>query len=175
MIRMAMDIKEIKTKRWFQHFSGRWSLLSCCYFGEAYTKRIGEYLGTSPKYSITIVREGKSDYYMVTDDMDRFGKELAKKVNKDKNHIEKWCRDLRKRTDEIKKVMDGFKGRPTEGYYNRFVDALHSYAAPHAAVKKVIDYLTEEQLKKYAKMLEEAIRKYPDHWLWFHRRFKHLN
>jgi len=42
---------------------------------------------------------------------------------------------------------------------------------------KYKDY-TEENIRaltqEHAAMLEEAIRKHPDHWLWFHRRFKHV-
>lgn len=42
---------------------------------------------------------------------------------------------------------------------------------------KYKDY-TEENIRaltqEHTGMLEEAIRKNPDHWLWFHRRFKHV-
>jgi KDO2-lipid IV(A) lauroyltransferase len=63
------------------------------------------------------------------------------------------------------------------GYPLRQKDNTYKVCLKEIDMGKYKEY-SEENIKKltqeHTKLLEEAIRKNPDHWLWFHRRFKHV-
>ena len=61
-------------------------------------------------------------------------------------------------------VVFAFIHKPRRGYY----EAIFS------PVVEMTSSMTEQQLtQKFVVYLEEVIKKYPDMWLWSHRRWKH--
>lgn len=63
------------------------------------------------------------------------------------------------------------------GYPLRQKDNTYILHLEEIDMSKYKEY-SEENIKQltqeHTKLLEDAIRKNPDHWLWFHRRFKHV-
>lgn len=151
-----MRTGDIKDREWIVQWSGGWSLLSSSYFGYEYTETIAHYLGASIPHAVLVSHNGFSTCYYAREELDAFGESLAKKVEADRTVATKWCADLKKRTDKITAVMDRVKqGNVSEGGFEEFVDALDYYVPPHAAVKRVVDYLP-------AGMLQELLPAFTD-------------
>jgi Kdo2-lipid IVA lauroyltransferase/acyltransferase len=66
-------------------------------------------------------------------------------------------------------VIFGISARRSDGTYDIIIRDID--------ISKYKDY-TEENIKKFtqehADILTDFIKTYPDHWLWFHKRFKHV-
>ena len=142
---------------WVLHWAGKWSLLSCSYFGEQYTKTVKEFLGVCLDSTIFISKKGFSVAYFKKVDVTRFGKALATQIIADEKKVGVWCTALKKETDNVISAIEACKGRDISfEMYNKVWEALQSYSAPHIGVKKVVDYLPPELLEKHLPQLSEA-------------------
>lgn len=152
-----MNQKEIARNEWVKHWQGNWSLLSCSYFGEQYTKSVSSLLGTSVNRAVLVLRDGFSACYFPKSDLDVFGKALASSVMEDPKIAASWCRDLKKQTDRFLSTVQKYRNQElNQEQYEEFWDALYSYVSPHIAVKKVVDYLPPEVLEDLLPKLQDA-------------------
>jgi KDO2-lipid IV(A) lauroyltransferase len=63
-----------------------------------------------------------------------------------------------------------FPVRQADGTYRVYVEEIPT--------RDLVGYTEEnviEMTKRHTKLTEEFIRKYPDHWLWMHKRWKHVS
>lgn len=147
----------MKTQDWVKHWHGSWSLLSCSFFGQQYTKTLSDFLGVSLRSSVLLVKEGFSSCFFPEKQLTEFSQVLAENVVKDKLLVTLWCEELKKRTDYITSVIQRHKGKfPVKDDFDDFKKALYDYASPHIAIKKVVDALPKSLLHELLPQLEEA-------------------
>ena len=72
---------------WIKLWEGKWSLLSCLYFGYLYTKRLEEILGCHLENYFVSCRKGHSAGYAPKEEVAVFGKKLAVKVAENEKMI----------------------------------------------------------------------------------------
>ncbi len=148
------------SEKWIQHWHGKWSLYSCSHFGEQYTRTVSPYLGTCVRRAVLVFRNGFSACYFPEQDVDAFGRFLAKAAQKDSSLFSRWAGDLRRETDAVLSITA--RKKPL---YPDDMDALwrclDRYAGAHLAVKKVVDYLPPAVLNAHLPVLEAA-RKYSE-------------
>lgn len=158
MIKMNKTmIKRLEKRDFIKHWAGKWSLLSCSYFGQYYTKDAKEVAGTSLKVSVIIIKKQYSTCYFDKHELLLFGESLATAAKKNKRKISSWCNNLKKETDNILSLMKNLsKKQVTKSDFAKFEMALKRYTCVHMAVKKIVDYLAEDLLKDQLPLLEEA-------------------
>ena len=66
-------------------------------------------------------------------------------------------------------VQFGFLIRKDDGNYR-----LHLHEIEYSDLKDVSEAAAAELTQRHVNALEEFIRRYPENWLWFHKRFKHV-
>ena len=148
-MQQLISTHEIAKKEWLKHWAGSWSILSSTYFGHQYTQTISKELGTSLQHAVFVSRKNYTTCFLETNELAKFGKELAQKIVKDEKTALGWCDSFKKQTDNITGVISKLSGRTTsQKEYSLFVKAMYQYVPPHIAVKKVVDYLHPETLSK---------------------------
>lgn len=152
-----MDAHKIQGLEWIKHWAGGWSLLSCSYFGHQYTLTIEKDLKTRLESAAFVSRRGYSVCFLAKEEVDDFGDKLAEQAVKNGGKAREWCDLLKKRTDEITKVMKKLEGKSlSENQFQEFLDAFYAYVSPHIAVKKVVDYLPPKLLGQNLPQFTEA-------------------
>jgi len=140
-----------------QHWAGPWSLLSCSYFGTYYTHTVAELLETRIPHCIITTRKGHSACYFPQKEMDAFGADLRAQIFEQPSIVARWAHELKKESDAIRTTLKKLERKPVDApSMATFEAALRNYTAPHLAVKKVVDYLSSDALKKALPALEEA-------------------
>lgn len=66
-------------------------------------------------------------------------------------------------------MVMGFIMRKEDGRYEVFTEEI-----PTEDLSEPVDANILELTRRHTRLLESYIRQYPDHWLWMHRRWKHL-
>ena len=140
---------------WVKQWEGHWSLLSCTYFGHQYTKTIETKLGTCIPRSVFVSRKGHSTCFFPKEELRVFGEALAKRVMDDEHVAKKWCIEVKKQADFMKKRTEA-KSEISSRDFHEFVSTLYDYVIPHAAVKRVVDYLPPRELETLLPLLQEA-------------------
>lgn len=152
-----MNTEEFKYDDWVKIWEGKWSLLTCTYFGVYYTKDVR--FGTRPVFSKCIIfaSNGRSYCYIRQEDRDILGTFLSKQVQRDATVVSNYCKDLKTESIHFIKFMDiNIVSEPTVELYNEFWERLRVYYQPHIAVKYVVDYLDTRVLKKFLPQLQKA-------------------
>jgi KDO2-lipid IV(A) lauroyltransferase len=65
-------------------------------------------------------------------------------------------------------MLFGFLVRQPDGRYEVHIEDISTEGLPGNTEEAVV-----ELTRRHTALLEQYIRKYPDHWLWMHRRWKH--
>jgi len=143
---------------WSAHWSGGWCLLSCSYFGDQYTRSIGDVLGAKLHTAVFVSRNGRSTCYLRRDELEEFGGYLAKKVVENEGVALEWCTALKRQTDRLAQITSdlGKKEEITQKEFGEFLSAFYDYVGPHIAVKKVVDYLPQAELERLLPKFTEA-------------------
>jgi KDO2-lipid IV(A) lauroyltransferase len=66
-------------------------------------------------------------------------------------------------------ILMGFLIRQNDGSYRCIIEEI-DFSDIHGKDNAAVEQLTQ----RHTKCLEQYIRKYPDHWLWMHRRWKNI-
>ena len=66
-------------------------------------------------------------------------------------------------------LIMGFMLRQPDGTYEIVFEDI-----PHEDIMEYNDEHVQELTRRHTALLERSIRNRPDHWLWMHRRWKHL-
>ncbi len=82
---------------------------------------------------------------------------MADKVVKNKNFGPELCNDLKEKTDIIINIMERLKGKDlTTDKFKEFLKAFYDYVSPHIAIKKLVDFLPADILKKLLPQFSDA-------------------
>ncbi|MDP3740974.1 MAG: hypothetical protein Q8R08_01445 [bacterium] len=71
-----LKLSKFTKAQWVKNWSGNWSVLSCSYFGEQYTKSVARYTGTSFRHALFIFHGEHNFSYYDSKDLARLGKQL---------------------------------------------------------------------------------------------------
>src|SRR3989338_3272801 len=154
---MISKFEAYQKRNWTKIFSGYWSILTCSYLGLEHSKIIKETLGFGLDTVIVIIRKGWSSCYYDKSELETFGNQLAKHVKKNPEIVDSWCAQVKKNTDNLKKVMNQSQGKNISlSEFKSFLTLLHGYVPPYVSVKQIANFLSKEKLQKILPVLDES-------------------
>jgi phosphoenolpyruvate synthase/pyruvate phosphate dikinase len=137
--------------------AGRWSLLSCYYFGNHYTQSLQEKMGISLEEAIIIVHKWYSACYFLEEHKKKFGTHFAKMAQEDTTLLQWWSDKLIENTDIILGTIKELMGKNFEaGDMDRFLEAFYNYSVYHRIIKVSVDYLSADILSTALSPFEKA-------------------
>lgn len=155
-----MNKKYIRTFEynvWIQVWAGNWSLLSCSYFGDAFTKKIKFNNYPFVSKNIILIKDGKSESWIRNSDKDKAGKFLANKITQSPSIAKKMSKELMSQVDIIvpfeKQLL---KGKISTKSFRNLWEMIYKYYKLHVAIKYVPDYLEKEISNKIFNFFEKA-------------------
>lgn len=153
-----MKIKDFKFDDWINQFSGNWSILTCSYWGNLYSRRpFTKEVAKCINPNIIILKKSTCWGYWRESERKSFAGKVRQLFISDKTYIAWLCHRAESRADNflslVKKYYNSDIGLKQ---YLQFQQAITDYYPYHIIIKVVADYLTEELLKKYAARLESA-------------------
>ncbi len=142
---------------WVKHWAGKWSVVSCSYFGQYYTLSIASLLKARMQRTAIISSNGHAACFFPKGELDAFGKTLAAQADANPAVLGIWVKELRAQTDCITSLLKRLRTEEAgKKQIAEFEAALRKYTAPHIAVKKVVDYLPPHLLQEWLPELEAA-------------------
>lgn len=155
---MTNDIvKSIEKKEWIKRWAGSYTFISASYWGKQYKTSLERELGIGFDHSLFIHKKGAVSFYLIKSELDKFGITLAKKATENNKVAIQWCSDLKNNADMITKIMKKFQGKiPSKTEYQEFLVAFDRHLPLHNAIKKTVDYLSIEVLKKLLPYFKDA-------------------
>ena len=152
-----MNQNSFKHSDWIKIWEGKWSLLSCCHFGDEYTKEIR--FGPRPfvSQSIIFIKQHRSSGWITQTDRDLLGNYLAKQVQKDSHLAKVISERLKTQAKSFLAFLDRYENTNANSkLYSEFWHRLLTYYRAHIHVKYVVDYLGPDLLKKHLPHLQAA-------------------
>ncbi|MDO8566191.1 MAG: PEP-utilizing enzyme [Candidatus Moranbacteria bacterium] len=145
---------------WRKNWSGSWSFLECFYYGKIYTILLEKTHGIGISTAAFISKQGRSDSYLIEDEVAQFGEALAKKLEGDINLAEQWGQSAKEIGDRILQFIEFHQEKEiTPQLYNDLWDIVEQYAVVALSIKVVGDYLPTHLSKKLLPLFSE-IREY---------------
>lgn len=149
------EIKSIGT--WEKNWAGKWSFLSCTYFGDHLTAKNRLILGDCFDFALFATEGIESVGYFEREDKRRFGKYLVAGLESDPTICDVWSGSLIDSSDKMLDFIKEMKGKlATLEDFHQFNKIFDEYAAYHRAVKVVVDYLSPDQIQKFLSRFAEA-------------------
>ena len=153
-----MDKGFFRDIEWYKIWAGEWSLLTCSYWGDQYTKTL--WVGSRLTFSDKIVFKihGTNNFcFMPTASRDRFGSYLADQIEADERFAKPWAEILHIHVDRIRGFIAQHRGK-TISYdiYQKFWDLHFDYYVPHIFNKYAVDYMKPALLAKLLPVFEQA-------------------
>ncbi len=148
---------EIFLKNWKKNWAGGWSILSCAYLGEHYTKLLKEGLGIGLEEALFVSHNGISSCYFIDVHKNDFGQHFAAKAKENPELISTWAQGLISAADAVLALKEKLVELPaTKENFDLFFEGMNQYGIYHRYVKMVVDFLPKETLDKYLAELSEA-------------------
>lgn len=151
-----MDKSELEKLEWKKNWSGKWTLLECCYFGREYTWLLSDSYGAGPKHSLFLFEDGHSSNYLVPQEVGALTEVLIKKVEADNALATQWANDIMTRADDVLRFAREHVAAIEKRDFDMFWDLLDAYLKVHFPIKKIVDYLPKELLEELLPTLEKA-------------------
>ncbi len=153
--------KEFGECEWVKNWAGKWSLLTCSYFGDQYTRSIAADLGFCLPTAVLFVRQGASACFFKKSELQEFGSRLAEKASHDKAFVFWLCSEWKNRGDFMRGVVSRLTAKAenaelSQKDYNEFIEGLYYYVAPHVAGKRIVDFLPPNLLQEFLPALQDA-------------------
>ncbi len=150
-------LKNISEIRWLNRWAGSYTFISCSYWGSQYYHSLKKYLGVYFKHTLFIHRNGTVSFFIPEKEFKSLGKYLSNKSQKDKKFAIKYCTELKKNTDKLLPLMKKIQhGIPSWAEYKQFNEVFDKHLPFHVFVKKTIDFLLPESLKKLLPYFKDA-------------------
>lgn len=149
-------INKIKQLEWEKYWSANISLSTCNYLGHCYTAELQKHLDFNFENVIFIHKEGMSVCYFTPEDRKKFGNHLIEKFAKEVGFIEKFCKELKSRTNIF---LDFFKKEEktfNRDYFLQYLDHLFGYTSFHIGPRHIVDFLSPEKQGEYLNYLTDA-------------------
>lgn len=149
--------KDLHNIEWKKNWDGKWSFLECCDFGREYTTLFQPMYGVGPQHALFTFERGKSANFLVAFEIEKFSQELIKRMHQNANLIEEWTKSIVTHADTVSHFVRSFdKKAIMKKDYDTLWAMLDLYLAAHFPIKKIVDYLTEDELQKALPILERA-------------------
>jgi phosphohistidine swiveling domain-containing protein len=166
MEREVMDQKDIQQKigqhHWIKRWAGSYTFISCSYWGKQYYETLQSVLGVHFDHVLFTHRKGTVSFFVPKQELDHFGRTLAKKVSKDKSIAIMWCAEIKSNGDKLNKAMNSLEGKiPTLKEYTNFKRFFENHLPYHNFMKKTVDYLEPDLLRELLPHFSDA-RKYTE-------------
>ena len=114
-------------------------------------------LGIGFKNCIFIHKKGTVTFLLPKDELDRFGKKMAKNAEKNEKYALNLLIELKNNTDRIMSIMNGINNKiPTLVEYEKFAYVFRRHLAFHNFMKKSVDYLSPKMLEKLLPHFKDA-------------------
>jgi phosphohistidine swiveling domain-containing protein len=153
---MKKDIVGLEKLNWKKNWAGVWSLLECCDFGREYTKLIPETYGKGPVHTLFLIENGNSSNYLVPDEIADFTGVLVKKMRTDDSLAEQWAKEIMIQADKVLQFVREKNPAFDKFEYEKLWELSDAYLAVHFPIKKIVDYLSPELLRRSLPILEKA-------------------
>lgn len=142
---------------WYQIWGSDWSLLTCSYWGEEYTRTFWVGHITFLDKAVFVIRNGNNACYTPTASRNRFGKYIADKVEADHRFADIWSEWLKVEADRIRGFIAQYRGKDISyKMYKHYFDIHYDYYMPHIYIKYAVDYMKTETLEKLLPTFEDA-------------------
>jgi len=150
-------IKKISSVKWINRWAGSYTFISCSYWGPQYYHSLKKNLGSHFEHTLFVHRKGTVSFFIAEDEFRKLGKTLAVKSEKNISFVKKYCNGLKKNTDILLPLMEKLQNKiPTIAEYKKFHLAFDRHLAFHVFVKKAIDFLSTEGLKRLEPYFRDA-------------------
>lgn len=146
---MKVNLDKIVKVGWLQRWSGSYTFISCSYWGPQYHTSLKRILKIGFNHILFIHHKGTASFYVSEKEFRSLGRYLANKSTKNNNFAKNFCQSLKRNTDILLSLMEKLGDKiPSLSEYNKFLTAFDNHLAFHVFVKKTIDFLPPETLKK---------------------------
>src|SRR3989338_3929880 len=98
---MRPSTREIRQTKWVKNWEGKWSLLTCTYFGHQYTKTMRNPANARFQTAILVARRRHSACYFPEKEFNDVFQKIAGKVSASRKSAAELCNELKKEADEI--------------------------------------------------------------------------
>jgi phosphohistidine swiveling domain-containing protein len=150
-------VKKISSIKWINRWAGSYTFISCSYWGPQYYHSLKKYLGPYFEHTLFVHRKGTVSFFIAEDEFRKLGKTLAVKSEKDMSFVKKYCNGLKENTDILLPLMEKLQKKiPTMAEYKKFHLSFDRHLAFHVFVKKAIDFLSTEGLKRLEPYFRDA-------------------
>lgn len=147
---------------WTNRWAGSYTFLSCSYWAQQYSKTLKNILGKGFDTVLFLHKQGTASFFVKQDELKAFGQYLAEKTAHSESEAIDLLNKLKENTDMIIKIMNDFEGCIlTSDQYTAFHTVFERHLAYHNFMKKTVDFLDEETLRKLLSHFEDA-RKYSE-------------
>jgi len=157
-MRMDSRLRPNLKGKWQKNWVGNWGMVFCSWYGDIYTNTFGRDLGKRLETTILHYNSKTAINFIHANELGEICAYFADKIKEDEGAANLWCRQLRERTDKIMGLMDAFEGKGdfTLKDYRALSSAVHLHIPPNFAIKKVIDYLPQNLLRRHLHDFQEA-------------------
>jgi len=148
---------KIKDFVWSKNWSGKWTILECCYFGKEYTSLLAKIYGVGPTHALFTWEKGSSANFLVPSEVEKFTQILVGDVQKDNRIIFTWVDTIISAANSVLSFVRGFDNtKATKEDFEKLWTLLDEYLLVHFPIKKIVDYLPSELLNTVLPHLEKA-------------------
>lgn len=150
-------IERISSTHWIKRWAGSYTFISCSYWASQYDKVLHKILGIGFKSSLFIHRKGIVTFLIKKDELDNFGRTLAKKAELDKEYAKAILKKLKDNTTAIMMIMQELEGKiPSPKQYIEFLNVFERHLAYHNFMKKAVDYMPAPVLNSLIENFKDA-------------------
>lgn len=153
------DLEAYKRRDWVNVSKGHWSFLSCTDFISCYTHDL-QIEGEHPFYHPVQVCSGDaSELWFLKSELDAFG-ERIKHINTPEKITELLSNVARTGTEALSYIRNSKAESFDSARYRTLWEKIRDYYQYHLVVKYLGEYLSKEDLEKYASSLKDACVQY---------------
>ena len=147
---------------WINRWAGSYTFISCSYWAPQYSETLKRILGHGFDTVLFTHKEGVVSFFVTRDEFHSFGNYVAAKTKANESEALALLQELKQNTDLIMSIMTEFEGTIlTAQQYAVFYPVFERHLAYHNFMKKTVDFLAPELLKKLLPLFTEA-RKYSE-------------
>lgn len=149
--------KSISRVRWLNRWAGSYTFISCSFWGPQYFHSLKKNLGTGFTRTLFIHRRGTVSFFVADKEFRRLGKYLALHSERNPGYAKKYCDALQQNTDVLLPLLKKLQGKiPSPAEYQQFSAAFDRHLALHVFVKKTVDFLSAEGLRRLLPRFTQA-------------------
>jgi phosphohistidine swiveling domain-containing protein len=150
-------IENISKEQWIKRWAGSYTFTSCSFWAPQYDHVLNKLLGIGFKASLFIHRKGLVTFLLKNDELENFGKTLAKKAEQNPGFAIDILKKLKNNTTEIMMKMQELDGKiPSWKDYQDFLVFFEIHLAYHNFMKKSVDYMDNDVLNDLINYFKDA-------------------